>query len=256
MSANGRGRERIPFDYYPTPPWCVHRLLDRVAGDLGLTSRPANYHPDDPPLWVLEPNVGDGAIVRAVDSWLADYLGPRSVHPVIWTGVELRRGALDPRTQLWHHAEGVDFRTWEPPEEWRSKAANGRPRKPFDLAIGNPPFSQAEGVIRRCIELAEVTVMLLRVGFLGSADRIDFWRGPGELPGLFVIPDRPSFDGQGTDSSTYAWFVWSHEWDRVGAGLGGRVEVLDATPAAVRAAQLPTPPTALPQVGLFDEGTT
>ncbi len=72
--------------------------------------------------------------------------------------------------------------------------------------------------------------------FLGSAERVPFWSGPGGNPTLRILPDRPSLDGDGADSSTYAWFIW-------GAELSGpRVDVLDPTPATVRAAQEAAPP--------------
>ena len=51
MSSTARGADRRRQDWYATPAWCVHRLLEAVAlpgGD-----------------W-LEPCAGDGAIIRAV----------------------------------------------------------------------------------------------------------------------------------------------------------------------------------------------
>lgn len=226
MSATGRGRERAPFDYYPTPPWCVHRLLDRCADGLGIV--------DGSDVLALEPTCGDGAIIRAVDSW--PLLRPASALPE-WTGVELRRGALDPTTRVANHVEGVDFRSWEP-----EQAPFGG--LPFDIVIGNPPFALAEPIIRHAMTMAPVVVMLLRLGFLGSAERIPFWTEHSD-PALRVIPDRPSFDGEGTDSSTYAWFVWGC-YDVQG------VEVLDETPASIRAAQKPAEPDyEPPQANLF-----
>ena len=49
---------------------------------------------------------------------------------------------------------------------------------------------------------------LLRINFLGSQKRYDFWQ---QFPpdGLYVLSKRPSFTGKGTDSIDYAWFVWS-----------------------------------------------
>lgn len=205
MSAKGRGTESVEYDYYPTPPWCVDRLLDREPSLIhGMCS-------------ALEPSVGDGAIVRAVEAWCSR----ACVSGLRWTGVELRGGALRHDTPLAVHVGGQDFRTWEPNHSNR-----------FDIAIGNPPFSIAEGIVRRCLGMADVTAMLLRVGFLGSSERLDFWHGIAACPALRVLPNRPSFDGKGTDSSTYAWFVWGHP------GITG-VRVLDETPAAVRSAQKP-----------------
>lgn len=28
-------------------------------------------------------------------------------------------------------------------------------------------------------------------------------------PDVYVLPQRPSFTGKGTDSTSYAWFVWT-----------------------------------------------
>ena len=195
MSATGRGAERAEYDYYPTPAWCVDRLLDDCGVSLLGDSRT-----------VLEPSVGDGAIVRAT-----------RVSCLQWTGVELRRGALRPDTHLDVHVEGVDFRAWE---------ASHR----FDACIGNPPFGLAESIVRRCLGMADRVAMLLRVGFLGSAERYPFWQQFGDDCALRVLPDRPSFDGEGTDSATYGWFVW-------GCPEVRGVRVLAPTPASVRAAQ-------------------
>jgi hypothetical protein len=52
MSAKGRGSVVAESEFYPTPPWVVHRILGRLALPSGE--------------W-LEPSAGDGAIVRAVN---------------------------------------------------------------------------------------------------------------------------------------------------------------------------------------------
>ena len=199
VSAAGRGAERVPYNYYPTPAWCVHRLLDDCGRELFGSVRHA-----------LEPTVGDGAIVRACESWGLD--------EVRWTGVELRRDALDPRTNLHRHFEGLDYRGWAGPPG-------------FGLGMGNPPFQIAESIVRRCLAQCRRTAMLLRVGIAGSAERVPFWRTVAADPFVRVLPDRPSFDGEGTDSATYAWFIWGAELK------GPRFDVLDATPVRVRSAQ-------------------
>lgn len=208
MSAAGRGAQRAEYDYYPTPAWCVDRLLDDCGADL--------FGGQD--VEALEPTVGDGAVVRACERWAwnAGLARPR------WTGVELRRGALADGTPLVHHVEGVDFRSWEPEIPLDSGT--------FDVCIGNPPFSLAESIVRRCLGMADRVAMLLRVGFLGSAERFPFWQEFGDDCALRVLPDRPSFDGEGTDSATYGWFVW-------GCPDVRGVRVLEPTLAAVRAAQ-------------------
>lgn len=204
MSAKGRGRhEGGDFDYYPTPAWCVDRLLDRIGPKLfSHTTR------------ALEPTAGDGAIVRAASAWCEKHDAPAP----IWCAVEMRHGAIAEGTAVAERYEGIDFRTF-------------KPRAPFDVSLGNPPYNLAESIIRHALSMCGVTAMLLRTGFLGSDERVDFWRTVGMNPALYVIPDRPSFDGQGTDSATYAWFVWGGEFSGV--------HMLDSTPLAVRNAQKP-----------------
>lgn len=202
MSAKGRGRhEGGEHDYYPTPAWCVDRLLDD-CGDLLFSAH------------ALEPTCGDGAIIRAASAWLE-----RQGWHTHWTGVELRRGALHAGTPVDKLFEGEDFRTWQPPRR-------------FDFAIGNPPYSLAEQIARKALACSDRVALLLRTGFLGSDERVDFWRGVGANPALRVLPDRPSFDGVGSDSATYAWFVW-------GSSEIQGVHMLDSTPLAVRNAQKP-----------------
>ena len=67
MSATGRGAERRASDYYPTPAWCIWRLLDALSLPCRCT-------------W-LEPAAGDGAIVRAVNAVVPD---------LDWVAVDIR----------------------------------------------------------------------------------------------------------------------------------------------------------------------
>jgi hypothetical protein len=61
MSAKGRGRhEGGEHDYYPTPAWCVDRLLDRIGDRLMDSLENAD---------ALEPTCGDGAYVRTARLW-------------------------------------------------------------------------------------------------------------------------------------------------------------------------------------------
>jgi len=223
MSATGRGKARVAFDYYPSPPWCVHRLLDRDAGGLGLKHLGQSIR-------VLEPSIGDGAIVRAVDTWRAGFIEDRG--PIEWTGVELRRGALAHGTDalLAEHIEGVDYRVWIPSHR-------------FDLALGNPPFGLMESFIRCALRQAAIVCFLARMAILESAERVAFWQHVAPEPALRVLPDRPSFDGEGTDATAYAWFVFN-------APLIRGVRVLDSTPKAIRDAQKPMTPAGISQLEL------
>jgi len=78
--------------------------------------------------------------------------------------------------------------------------------------ITNPPYSIAADLIlhfRRTLPFAEI-VMLLRLGFLESEERNSFYAEMG-IPDLYILPNRPSFiktESASTDKTSYAWFVW------------------------------------------------
>lgn len=104
----------------------------------------------------------------------------------------------------------------------------------FKVAIGNPPFNLAMDFIEQSLRLADCVVMLLRLNFMGSEVRWDWMRRyPADL---YILPNRPSFRGYGSDSVEYAWYVWEE-------GLKERVfglhRLLDTTPLAERKAEKP-----------------
>jgi len=166
MSRTALPRNEQRVDYYPTPAWCVHRLLEACELPGGF--------------W-LEPAVGDGAIVRAVDAVRAD---------VEWTTIDVRP-EVEPDVV-------ADF--------WAFGGATWSRRHMYDVAITNPPYSQALEFVQEALKRARVVAMLLRLGWLSSASRAPFLREA--TPDVYVLPDRPSFDGQGSDSADYAWMVW------------------------------------------------
>jgi len=152
---------------------------------------------------VLEPSCGDGAIVRA----MASRRGSRE-----WTTVDVRPEAEADIT--------ADF-TWMGCPELGSRR--------FDWAIGNPPYSHAEAFVRAALARCDVVVMLLRLNWLASEGRADFLRE--HTPSVYVLPNRPSFTGEGTDATDYAWMAW---------GLDGppAVRILASTPAHLRVTRL------------------
>lgn len=98
---------------------------------------------------------------------------------------------------------GFDFLTAEPLSR-------------FDLIITNPPFSLAQEFIERAMlwrrDESSLVVMLLRLNFLGSQKRAEWWRSR-PMPAVYVTPRRPPFGKNkhgkiGTDSTEYGWFVW------------------------------------------------
>lgn len=77
-----------------------------------------------------------------------------------------------------------------------------------DVIITNPPYSLAQEFVTKALGEADVVIMLLRLGFLESMKRWEWWQ-ENPLSSLLVLSKRPSFTEDGkTDGSGYAWFVW------------------------------------------------
>lgn len=76
-----------------------------------------------------------------------------------------------------------------------------------DLILTNPPFSVAREFIDHALSISNTCIMLLRLNFLGSIDRHNWWKQKPPSA-LHILSKRPSFTGKGTDATEYAWFVW------------------------------------------------
>ena len=202
---------RIEDDFYPTPAWCVRRLLEACDP---LSEWVAS---EQVSLRWLEPGVGDGAIIRAVNEFYIERDGEVSIE---WRGFDVRETAL---TRGW---PGLFFRSALDAPDLSARLGG-----PFSVAIGNPPYNKAAAFIDFARLHAETVVMLLRLNFLGSDKRAAFMRQ--FPPDVYVLPNRPSFVNEGrTDSTEYAWFVWPpYPRER------GRVQVLAQTPDEERKAR-------------------
>lgn len=217
MSSTNRGGVRADVDYYPTPAFAVHRLLERLQHFGGYTG------PGSRPMW-LEPTAGDGAIIRAA----------QEQRPcVAWTAVELReacRAPLEATGAAVIIGNFLDYGLLSDEIDW------------YDAAILNPPFSSALPIVRRCLHLARQVAVLERLNWLESAERHAFFRA--EMPDVYVV-GRIDFDGRGGDSIPYAWFVWPERAQR--ARRSGAIELLDQTPVAERVRGA-LPPTVQPRL--------
>lgn len=92
-------------------------------------------------------------------------------------------------------------------DEGRNYLTTIFPKKSKDLIITNPPFSLAQEFLEKSLQEANSVWYLLRLNFLGSKKRVEFWQK--NLPThLLVLSKRPSFAGNGTDATDYAWFGW------------------------------------------------
>ena len=184
MSSTNRGSKRVQNDFYETPSWCVEAILPHLP--LGGS--------------VLDPCAGKGAILRACaksfDSRMAIEINEDFEH-------ELQQVVTGEFDLTIDDAGAINY--WP-------KA---------DVVLMNPPFSKAEQFVRMALSEQRpyqgITCALLRLPFLASKKRADFLRA--NPPDVYVLSKRPSFNGIGTDSCDYAWFVW-------GPGRGGRWVVL------------------------------
>lgn len=210
-------------EFYETPAWCVHLLLDA-----GVIPHPSDRK-DNPPSHWMEPCVGGGAIIRAVNSWSGIRVAHRSSSrveislsgmtqsPVLtslemqlprWSGIELNRVLELP---------GVNFKLGD--------FLSVLPYPPYDdvlVIITNPPYGKpvtnpVSGKTRMEDHVMDFVVhafkwpsawivMLLRLNWAGSQDRSSYLKE--HAPDVYVLSKRPSFVGGGTDATEYAWFVW------------------------------------------------
>lgn len=193
MSATNRGTTRRNGDAYYTPRWSTLRAMDLVGPLLPPLAR------------LLEPAVGAGDIVGAVDEWLAAHDCPAGS----WATVDLD-AAYRP-TFVGDYVRGA-----MPPELRGAR---------FDACIGNPPFSDADAFVREALRQCDRVLLLLRLNWLSGGLR-SRWLREHTPDTVLVLPNRPDFTGGGGDATDYAWMGW-------GFGLGLRI--LDTTPPSVRA---------------------
>lgn len=211
MSSTKRGGQRSPSDFYSSPPWTVHRFLERV--DL------PKYN-----IW-YEPCAGDGAIIRAANSCFT----------VPWFANELRE---DMRGSL----EGVVCKSGLTIGDYLGPVELPH-RDDVSVVMTNPPYRIAWEVMHKSLAAfpKSYVVLLLRLNFIASQLRHSFMSR--YAPDTYVLPNRPSFKGRGkTDSPEYAWFVWG---PAPRARERGIIEVLNTTPRAERC--LPEEPTIYPE---------
>lgn len=77
-----------------------------------------------------------------------------------------------------------------------------------DCILTNPPYNLAQQFVEKAHKDADVVITLLRIGFLESMRRFDFWENY-PVDHLVTISKRPSFTDDGkTDGAAYAFFIW------------------------------------------------
>ena len=158
--------------------------MSRLSNDAYYTPDPlaeklVGLLPLSPGDFVLEPSVGGGAFARALRK----------------QGVEVVGCDIDPL------ASGVsdcsafveaDFLALPPPGT-------------FEWVVGNPPYTDVSQHIEKALSVAPNVAFLLRLAVMEGAGRVSLWqRWP--LATVWVLAERPSFTGKGTDACAYGWF--------------------------------------------------
>lgn len=195
------------MERFYTPAWvtrqCMKIVLPRLVREGVLSLFPCR---------IIDPGTGKGAFLRGLKE---RYSGAHL------TGVDLDR-SVGP----WDEAH-VSHVGWDFMQPFPGPFTNHRTDEPFDLACGNPPFSEAlrksgevyYGFLPRALELSSVVVFFLRLGFLASQKRAPFLRAHRPTD-VFVLPRRPAMEGPdaagGTDRYDYAFYSWlgrGRQWD-------------------------------------------
>lgn len=79
----------------------------------------------------------------------------------------------------------------------------------YDLIISNPPFTKAQEFVSTCLKYdRNIVAVLLRLNFLASQRRHNWWSNMLEAPKIRVLSQRPSFRYGRTDATEYGWFIW------------------------------------------------
>jgi hypothetical protein len=198
--------ERKTNDYYPSPPWTVHRLIERV--------------PLPPGTW-CEPAAGDGGIILACHE--------AGLQPDGWVAIDVADCVR--RVDQLRGVVGCPIETLEG-DCVDQFAEHSSLLEDISVVITNPPYSRALEFVEwsLALESQPLVVMLLRLDFLSGASRAAFMRT--HAPDVYVLPNRPQFTATGSDHADYAWFTWP---DGNRYRPRGRLEVLRETPAAERA---------------------
>lgn len=165
--------DRRTNDHYVTPAWAIQRFLEAYQP-------PARGR-------ILDPCAACGELLLSAEKFFPGALfGACEINPKFETSLrEVTSAAL-----IGDFLANVET----------LKACQ------FDFVLTNPPYAQAQDFVEAALQVAPTVAMLLRINFLASKRRRE-WLNKLD-PGIFVLPNRPSFTGEGGDQTEYAWFVF------------------------------------------------
>lgn len=187
MRSTNRGAVRQADDYYSTPSWCTRAILPHLAQ----------------PRTVLDPAAGTGALLVTA----REYFATADLFAIEQNTARFK----ECHDRIGRCVLGDAFSC-----DWPE----------VDLILANPPYSLAlEFVETACGYLKDwghgQAAFLLRLAFLESTKRNKYLRH--RMPDdIYVLPKRPAFVNNKTDSCAYAWFVWGAK----AHGAAARLHVL------------------------------
>lgn len=197
FSDAGKHREA---DFYPTPADIPLRFFNAFNERTGAFTRLLKHAPSD---WFLDPCAGGDRTV-----------GKLAKMPYVFAAMGMnipyeRIVACDLREESPAQFNGTNYLT-TPVSQFIPK--RGMSQQPYIIA-SNPPFSLAQEFVDKALgDVCEYgyVALLLRLNFLGSLARAEWWQGmPIKPQWIFIESKRPSFSGDGkTDATEYAHFVW------------------------------------------------
>lgn len=195
MSSTGRSdaRKGHEFDYYKTPEWIIEEFFNAMKSieANALTSHTLfeeleTMHSE---YGLLDPCAGgqffDGEASMAYPAFILSMGNCGEIHT-------------------------MDIRE-DSPAEIHCDFLNTDLDRKYGVVISNPPYTLAQEFITKALECTVdngYVVMLLRIGFFGSAKRKKWFKA--HMPEFTILHHkRPSFSNDGkTDSDYYAHFVW------------------------------------------------
>lgn len=88
---------------------------------------------------------------------------------------------------------------------------------PYDAIIMNPPYKYAQEFLEKSLNIAPTVCVFLRLTFLESAKRVEFFRRhPPKIVAVFSkrIPcsKNAEFGEKESSSVAYAWFIWQRDF--------------------------------------------
>ena len=182
MSSTNRGYDRHKSDYYATPVEDIKSFLKEFTTGFDQIIDLDNFN-FTKNLDILDPCAGDLAYSKAIKEYgFPDYNDIKTL--------DIRGDSLADIK--------ADYLSWTPDKQ-------------YDLIISNPPFYLAIDFIRKALQDVKdggLVIMLLRLNFLGSQERLPFWKD-NMANAAFVHSKRMKFiAGKSGDSCEYAHFVW------------------------------------------------